>query len=125
MSQGHPRQKNVQKTPFFESLVNSSGPEPYFTIKTERMFVPISINYFKTNKIKNFNISTANTTQLSGTGSSHIFNKQAFGLPWEASFSVHLHVYILCHKCITINIRNKILPSLNYLPFHPTKKSCL
>ena len=56
------------------------------------MHVSISISYFKTNKIKNFNINTADTTQLSGTGRSHIFNKQAFGLPWEASFSVHLHV---------------------------------
>ena len=89
------------------------------------MYVSISISYFKTNKIKNFNINTANTTQLSGTGRSHIFDKQAFGLPWEASFSVHLHFQILYHDCITINIRNEILPSLNYLLFHPPKKSCL
>ena len=92
MSQGHPRQKNVQKTPFFESLVNSLGPEQYFTVKTERMFVPISINHFKTNKIEIFNISMAKITQLSGTRSSHTFKKEAYGLPWEASFSVHLHV---------------------------------
>ena len=32
---------------------------------------------------------------------------------------------MLYHDCITINIRNEILPSLNYLLFHPPKKSCL
>ena len=59
-----------KKRRFLESLVNFSGPEPYFTIKTERMFVSVSISYFKTNKIENFNIDTANTTQLSRAGRS-------------------------------------------------------
>ena len=44
--------RTSKKRRFLKVLVNFSGPESYFKIKTERMYVSISIRYFKKELIK-------------------------------------------------------------------------